>query len=49
MMKLFADAISIGLAITSVTAFFTHNVADAIYFLVMALWLGQIGKGEQKV
>ena len=40
--KLSAEVISIWLVVTSVAAFFTHNVADAIYFLVMALWLGHI-------
>jgi len=34
-------ALSVALALVSIYLFFTHNVADAIYFLVWAIFIKQ--------
>ena len=44
-LKMCLELISIGLVLISIAAFFTHNVADAIWFGVMGLWTGKLGEG----
>lgn len=35
-------ALSIALGIVSILLFFTNNVADAIYFLLVAVWMAEV-------
>jgi len=44
-LKFLRESMSLTLGLTSLYLFATHNVADAIYILVMAVWIDP--KGEK--